>query len=357
MVHKEQKSPKQNDGRRRGRVTALEAMRKNVVRQAALAVLLIVQLVVLLFAITAAWYTNIVQTNDLVFETAVWGFEGSVQLGDEPIKAAPGDEGVIPFIAVNNSDEVTEVSVNISKINMDKEMQKRIYFYVDTDRIWNNEIIERVYLSNTASYTYIMPGQGELTLTEDEEVCNDVPLRWRWVYDLLGYYVLGVVTEDGAVIEEYLRPIEYNYDEIQTTFDPEDGTLATIDGVTTAAEFLLQVSQSDGYRDTINIDGAVGRYYPVDVDDSGYGVWAYLCDYTEILQNTDYDTKLGSGEVTISNFTAKATISAQNSKIEMAEDDMPVDVQEMIEPGTTENSFATEEPGATEEFGTADGNT
>lgn len=350
MVNKEQKSPKQNDERRRDKAAVLTAMRKNVVRQAALAILLIVQLVILLFAITAAWYTNIVQTNDLVLETAVWGFEGSVQLGDEPIKAAPGDEGIIPFTAVNNSDVVTEVSVNISKINMDQEMQKRIYFYVDTDRVWNSEITERVYLSNTASYTYIMPGQGELTLTEDEELCNDVPLKWQWVYDLLGYYVLGVVTqEEGPFVEEYLRPIEYNYDELLTTFE-SDGTLATIDGSITAADFLQQVSQTDGYEGSINADEAVGGYYPVDVDESGYGVWAYLCNYTEILQNTDYDTKLGSGEVTISNFTAKATISAQNSKMEMAQDDVIVDVQEMIESDVTEETVATEESGA------ADGN-
>lgn len=345
MVHKERKSPKQNDGRRSGRAANLKAMRKNVVRQAALAVLLIVQLVVILFSITAAWYTNIAQTNDLVLETAVWGFEGSVQLGEEPIKAAPGDDGVIPFMAVNNSDEITEVGVNISKINMDQEMQKRIYFYADTQRVWNSEVTERVYLGDTASYTYIMPGQGELTLTEDEELCNDVPLKWQWVYDLLGYYMLGVVTEDGPIIEEYLRPIEYHYDEIKTTFE-EDGTLATIDGVTTAAEFLQQVSQSDGYVGNINVDEAVGGYYPVEVDESGYGVWAYLCSYTEIQQNIDYDTKLGSGEVTISNFTAKATISAQNSRIEMTPDDTTVDVQEMIESDMTEETVVTGESGA-----------
>jgi len=337
MVHKERKSPQQNDGKQRGRATVLEVMRKNVVRQAALAVLLILQLVVLLFAITAAWYTNIVQTSDLVFETAVWGFEGSVQLGDEPIKAAPGDEGLIPFTAVNDSDEITEVSVNISKINMDPEMQKRIYFYADTERVWNGEITQRVYLGNTASYTYIMPGRGQLTLSE--EVCDDIPLMWQWVYDLLGYYVMGVVTEEGVIVEEYLRPIEYDYDEIRTTFEL-DGTLATIDGVTTAAEFLQQVSESDGYEGVIHVDEAVNGYYPVDVDESGYGVWAYLCSDVEILQNTDYDTKLGSGEVTISDFTAKATVSAQNSKIEMTQEDMPVDFQEMTEPGMTE------EPGA-----------
>ena len=344
MVHKEQKSTKQNNGRRRGGLAALEAVRKNVVRQAALAVLLIVQLVVLLFAITAAWYTNIVQTNDLVFETAAWGFEGSVQLGEDPITAAPGDDGLIPFAAENTSDQVTEVGVNISKINMDTEMQKRIYFYADTNRLLNDEIMEPLYLSNTASYTYTMPGQGSLTLTE--EVCDGVPLRWRWVYDLLGYYVLGRVTEDGPVIEEYIRPIEYDYDETRTTFDSEDGTLETIDGVTTAAEFLLQVSSSDGYEGSINIDEAVDRYYPIDVDESGYGVWAYLCDYTEIMQNTDFDTKLGTGEEIISNFTAKATISAQNSKIEMDESGMPVDVQEMLESGTAEEPDTTEVPDA-----------
>lgn len=355
MVHKERKRPKQNDGRGSGSAANLKAKRKNVIRQAALAVLLIVQLVVILFSITAAWYTNVVQTNDLVLETAVWGFEGSVQLGEEPIKAAPGDDGVIPFMAVNNSDEITEVSVNISKINMDQEMQKRIYFYADTQQVWNSEDMERVYLSDTASYTYIMPGPGKLTLTEDEELCNDVPLKWQWVYDLLGYYMLGVVTEDGPIIEEYLRPIEYDYDEIKTTFE-EDGTLATIDGATTATEFLQQVSQSDGYVGTINVDESVGGYYPVEVDESGYGVWAYLCSYTEIQQNTDYDTKLGSGEVPISNFTAKVTISAQNIQIESEQDDEQVDVPDMIEPGITEESFVAEVPDAAEEPDAADGN-
>ena len=151
MVYKMQKNPKQNDGRRNARFAILDAARKNVVRQASMAVLLIIQLVVLLFAITAAWYTNIVQTNDLVFETSAWGFEGSVQLGDEPIKAAPGHDGVIPLIAESYSDDETAVGVNISKVKMDTEMQKRIYFYVDTSKTRNGETMERVYLSNTGS--------------------------------------------------------------------------------------------------------------------------------------------------------------------------------------------------------------
>lgn len=345
MVHKGQKNPKPNDERRRGSVAALEAARKNVVRQAALAVLLIVQLVVLLFAITAAWYTNIVQTNDLVFETSRWGFEGSVQLGDGPIQAAPGDEEVIPFVAKNNSDEVTAVSVNISKASMDTEMQKRIYFYADISKLRNDEVMERIYLSNTGSYTYVMPGQGSLTLTD--EFSEDVPLKWQWVYDLLGYYVLGVVAEDGVIVEEYLRPIEYDYDEIRTTFEA-DGTLATIDGVTTAAEFLRQVSISDGYEGTINTAGAVGGYYPVDVDANGYGVWAYLCDYTDIQQNTNYDTQLGSGEVIINNFTAKATITAQNSKLDAVEDFAAIGIQESTESDVVDESIAEETPNAAE---------
>lgn len=331
-----QKNQRSNhDGVQRGNFAALEAARKKMLRQAALAGLLIIQLVILLFAITAAWYTNIVQTNDLVFETSSWGFEGSIQLGAEPVRAAPGAEGVIPLTAVNDSDEVTAVSINISKSNMDEEMRKRIYFYADTSKLRNEEVMERIYLSNTGSYTYTMAGRGTLTLTEADS--NDVRLKWQWVYDLLGYYVQGVVTDDGAVITEYLRPIEYNYDEIRTTFD-SDGTLATIDGVTTTEEFLQQVSLSDGYEGTINTDEAVGTYYPVDVDDSGYGVWAYLCNYNEIQQNTEYDTKLGSGEVGISNFTAKATIYAQNSRVETLEELASANVQATTESGVAEVS-------------------
>ena len=229
-----QKNQRSNhDGVQRGNFAALEAARKKMLRQAALAGLLIIQLVVLVFAITAAWYTNIIQTNDLVFETSAWGFDGSIQLGAEPVRAAPGAEGVIPLTAVNESDEVTAVSINISKINMDEEMQKRIYFYADTGKHRNEEDMERIYLSNTGSYTYTMAGRETLTLTEADS--NDVRLKWQWVYDLLGYYVLGVVTNDGAVITAYQRldHIEsMTFEWIDDTSLEVELTLVGIDGNT-----------------------------------------------------------------------------------------------------------------------------
>ena len=79
----------------------LKRVRKSVYKQALLAGLLIVLTVVVLFAMTAAWYTNIVQSSGLVFEASVWGFDGTVTLGEAGISAAPGDEGVVELIAMN----------------------------------------------------------------------------------------------------------------------------------------------------------------------------------------------------------------------------------------------------------------
>ena len=87
---------------------------------------------------------------------------------------------------------------------------------------------------------------------------------------------------------------------------------------------------------------AVGSYYPVDVDASGYGVWAYLCNYNEIQQNTEYDTELGSGEVVINNFTAKATIYAQNSRVETIEELASAGLQTTTEAGTAEGTIAAD---------------
>ena len=316
------KTPERNSVTRTGDSTALKRVRKRVYQQALLAGFMIVLMAVLLFAITAAWYTNIADTSGLQFKAAKWGFEGTVKLETDVVEAAPGDEGVIELTAVNESDSATAVSVNVTKADMEPvEMQQRIYFYVDTSKTRNGEVMERVYLNNTDSYTYTMFSQGSLTLTE--EVHNDARIKWEWVYDVLGYYVLGTLNEETGRVAatEYLRPIEYNYDEAKTTFDT-DGNLLTIDGETTVLEFLAALSAKDGYPGTIDVmQKTDGSYYPVDVDENGYGIWAYLCTYSEIEANTAYDTSLGMGthENAGKTYTATITLTAQNSDIETAE--------------------------------------
>ncbi len=307
----------------------LNKAKKAIYRQGILAGFVVLLILVLVFAMTAAWYTNVVQTNGLVFNTEVWGFEGEIALLNEEvvIDAAPGDEGVIELTATSASPETTQLSVSVSKAEMIEEIQKRIYFYVDAPTARGGEVMERYYLNNLDHYTYTIFGQGTLNLTE--KIHNDALLKWHWVYDVLGYYVRGAWDSEAGelVITEYVRPIEYDYDEATTTFEKDEngnlnGSLLTVDGTTTPGAFLAKFSLNDGYEG--QIDPTEGRdyggYYPVALDKDGYGVWAYLCDYNEIKMNTIYDTMLGNGEIVSDEpYKATLTITSQMEPVEAVE--------------------------------------
>ena len=296
----------------------LRKLRNRIYQQILLTVLTVALTVVVLFAMTSAWYTNVVQTSGLVFEAEAWGFDGEITVNEEPITAAPGDDGVVHLSVVNDSDGMSSISVNISKNGMSERMQRRLFFYVDAPMNRNGETMERVYLNKYEGYTYNVFSQGRLTLTE--QVSNAPIIKWQWVYDVLGYYVLAqpyeietpidVVNEDGTTstkmvrarqmsIKEYLRPIEYNFDDATTEIGIENDevslSISTVDGTTSPEAFLQQLSQKDGYEGEIQLDSewSFKNYYAVDVDENGYGVYAYLCNYTDIMMETDYDTMLG----------------------------------------------------------------
>lgn len=324
-------------------------VQKNIYRQAALAGLTVVLTIVILFAMTSAWYTNIVQTSGLVFEAESWGFDGEIIVNDTPITAAPGDTGLVHLEVQNTSDSISAISVNVSKAGMLEEMQKRLFFYVDTHMTRDGETMDRVYLNNYEGYTYTIFSNGRLTLTE--QINNAPQLKWQWVYDVLGYYVLaqpqdvtvattatdGTTTEETTVqkmiIKEYLRPIEYDFDEATTTVTNENNqlvvTLDTVDGKTDPYTYLWNLSKTDGYDGEIQKDKQLDNgFYPVDVDENGYGVYAYLCSYSEIELATKYDTKLGElayqkaknpntlteTETAMLSHTATLTISAQKNE-------------------------------------------
>lgn len=290
--------------------TGIRSVKKRVYRQAALTVMTIVLTVVILFAMTSAWYTNVVQTSGLTFEAESWGFEGNITLESGSIPAAPGDEGIIDLTVENDNDSVSAISVNVSKNAMDEEMKKRLFFYVDARMSRNNEIMERVYLNRYEGYTYNVFNNSSLILREDY---NNAPvIKWEWVYDVLGYYVMGepytvtVTGEDGNTsdiqkmnIKEYLRPIIYDFDEATTLINTEGENitieLETIDGETTPEAFLAELSTKDGYEGVIDesADPVFDNYYAVDVDESGYGVYVYLCNYSQIQEASRYDTSLG----------------------------------------------------------------
>ena len=289
---------KQNKAAARpGKSAALKKAQHTVLWQAGLALLTVILTIVIIFSMTAAWYTNVVQTSGLVIQAESWGFDGEIIVNSSAIVAAPGDEGGIHLEVNNTSQSMSAVSVGVSKARMEPQMQQRLYFYIDTQMTRNGETMDRVYLNTQDSYTYTLFGGQKLTLTD--EMHTDVQLKWQWVYDVLGYYVLGTWSEERNTLTpvEYLRPIEYNYDEATTTFRQDGDTLTmelkTVDGHTTVEEFLVALSKKDGYEGQIDPYNKLGAgYYPVSVDEDGYGVYAYLCSYTDIELATQYDTAL-----------------------------------------------------------------
>ena len=266
--------------------------------------------IVIVFAMTAAWYTNIVQTSGLVFEAEAWGFEGKITVGNENIVAAPGDSGTIDLQVENEREGISNISLNVSKSEMDPRMQRRLYFYVDTPMTRNGETMDRVYLNNFEDYTYTLFSNGKLKMTE--EVSNAPRLKWQWVKDVLGYYVMGQatekvtgVTDDGETqtaksvsVIEYLRPIEYDYDAatlfVDTSSDEVSVEIQTVNGTLKPVEYLNLLAAKDGYEGTRLDYKPIDGFYPIDVDETGYGVYAYLCSYTDVEMETAFDTHLGA---------------------------------------------------------------
>ena len=316
----------------------LRKLRKSVIIRAALALAMIVLTLILLFSLTLAWYTNVVQTGGLVFEAEQWDFDGTITLQNQNYVMSPGDSGVIPLTIENKGDHIVAASVTVSKqdlrgadvivndttINPYELMQKRLYFYIDTTATRHQENMDRIYVSDKSSYTYTVFPQSTLILNESN--ANGALLKWEWVYDVLGYYVWGEAAEEtnnpsnytDVTPQYYIRPIEYDFDEMETTFDGEQ--LATIDGSTTALEFLQQLTATDGYKGSITEDTqTVNGYYPISVDQNGRGVWLRLCTYSEIQQNMKDDALLGSIPADQIAYRIKVNVTGQNSREDTVE--------------------------------------
>lgn len=299
-----------------------------------------------------------------MFQTESWGFDADkITLSQEEIHIAPGTSGVIPLTVDNSGEEaeMLKLGVTISKSPMcvdeyaehDEELQKRIYFYADTPRKYSHtyldpnaeggyvaetETVSKVYLGTSVPHNYVytlLPGQ---ILTMNDTYYSDVPIKWEWVYDMLGYYFCGTVvgaaegTADVLEIQEYIRPIEYDYDSAvyeTITEEPSEGeeeeTPVTKKGnligfmlpdttVEDVQTFMNRFSHADGYEGTVNMENYVdinGKYYyPVDIDENGYGVWAYLCTGEEIEEGFQYESELES-------IAAKATIVLTANNVQL----------------------------------------
>lgn len=303
--------------------------KKRIYKQAGLALTAILVTVALLFAMSTAWYSNVLEAGSLTFQAEKWELNADHVSSNGNVVAQPGARGILPVSYKNTSDSIVNAYVNVSKEQMDVPLQKRIYFYTETPYTVgsgeNAETVARRYLTNGTAAPYTVLSMGQLTMSDD--FCTvDTPIYWEWVYDLLGYYVRLEPTNDGSVIEkEYLRPIVYDYD--KATFD-ENGNLATVDGELSAELFMENICKADGYLNILTADkktytdatnNTTTTYYVVDNTDEntlGYYTAIRLLTKQEIAEANLWDTEQGKNGASFIN-KLKITITGETANVDM----------------------------------------
>lgn len=273
-------------------------------KQAMFALAALATLGVLLYSLTTAWYTNVAETTELVFETESWGFEGQVKTVETALQLAPGQNACAELSITNEGEQINQITVTVDKSSMPEELQKRIYFYVPATVKQHDETVNRVYLSNYGGYSYRVMPKSTLLLTADSAA--DAPVRCEWVYDLLGYYVFGTLDASNKLITAeqikegnrtdvaapvYIRPVEYDYD--KAIF--QDDKLLTV-GEDKVEHFVQALLAADGYKNA-DTTTKVGDYYAVNTTGTSgteqTGLWLYLCTQPEIETATKLDTRIG----------------------------------------------------------------
>lgn len=274
-------------------------------KQALFALAALATLGVLLYSLTTAWYTNVAETTELVFETESWGFEGQVKALDTGLLLAPGQSACAALSVTNDGEQINQITVTVDKSSMPEELQKRIYFYVPAAAKESDKTANRVYLSTYGGYSYRVMPKSTLLLTADSAA--DAPVRCEWVYDVLGYYVYGTLDENKQLITAekiaaskrkdveapvYIRPVEYDYD--KAIF--QDDKLLTV-GEVKVEDFVKELLAADGYKNA-GTTTKVGDYYAVNTTGTSgteqTGLWLYLCTQPEIEAATVLDTRIGT---------------------------------------------------------------
>lgn len=317
-VFKRDREEQQQNSRER----VVSEAKKRIYKQAGLALTAILVTVALLFAMSTAWYSNVLEAGSLTFQAEKWELNADHVSSNGNVVAQPGARGILPVSYKNTSDSIVNAYVNVSKEQMEVPLQKRIYFYTETPYTVgsgeNAETVARRYLTNGTAAPYTVLSMGQLTMSDD--FCSvDTPIYWEWVYDLLGYYVRMEPTDDGSVIEkEFLRPIVYDYD--KATFD-ENGNLATVDGKH-VDHFLQDITAEDGYlnkfvESNITTDSKTGaKYYTVDNDNQknlGYYTAIRLLTKQEIAEANLWDTEQAGASFK----NVKITITGETANVEM----------------------------------------
>lgn len=320
-VFKRDREEQQQNSRER----VVSEAKKRIYKQAGLALTAILVTVALLFAMSTAWYSNVLEAGSLTFQAEKWELNADHVSSNGNVVAQPGARGILPVSYKNTSDSIVNAYVNVSKEQMEVQLQKRIYFYTETPYTVgsgeNAETVARRYLTNSTAAPYTVLSMGQLTMSDD--FCTvDTPIYWEWVYDLLGYYVRLEPTDDGSVIEkEFLRPIVYDYD--KATFNA-DGNLATVDGEH-FEKFLLKLSETDGYLNIFTADkktytdatnNTTTTYYVVDNTDEntlGYYTAIRLLTKQEIAEANLWDTEHAGASFN----NVKITITGETANVDM----------------------------------------
>ncbi len=321
-VFKRDREEQQQNSRER----VVSEAKKRIYKQAGLALTAILVTVALLFAMSTAWYSNVLEAGSLTFQAEKWELNADHVSSNGNVVAQPGARGILPVSYKNTSDSIVNAYVNVSKEQMDVPLQKRIYFYTETPYTVgsgeNAETVARRYLTNSTAAPYTVLSMGQLTMSDD--FCTvDTPIYWEWVYDLLGYYVRLEPTDDGSVIEkEFLRPIVYDYD--KATFD-ENGNLATVDGELSAELFMENICKADGYLNVFTADektytdatnNTTTTYYVVDNTDEntlGYYTAIRLLTKQEIAEANLWDTEHAGASFK----NVKITITGETANVDM----------------------------------------
>lgn len=137
-------------------------------KQALFALAALATLGVLLYSLTTAWYTNVAETTELVFETESWGFEGQVKALDTGLLLAPGQSACAALSVANDGEQINQITVTVDKSAMPEKLQKRIYFYVPAEAKESDKTADRVYLSTYGGYSYRVMPKSTLLLRSEE---------------------------------------------------------------------------------------------------------------------------------------------------------------------------------------------
>lgn len=307
--------------------TDISALKRRIVRQGVLTVLALVMTLLLVFTGAVAWYTNVAQVQELTVQTDAWGFSGTVTLNGDTasragaaLAAAPGSDTTLSLDMTNTGDAPAKAFVTVDKSGLDVELQKRLYFYVDaaqtvqpqavasaegeTAQTPAEETVAEAWLHGGNPYAYTLLPKDRVDTEKTEGVAQ---LRFRWVYDLTGYYFTGnvapvldrntgILTAGEVTEKAYLRPVEYDYDTAQ--FD-ESGALTTV-GEQTLADFLTGLAETDGYPLVPDAEKPIrgqdgSRFYLVqESSEENANVYLRLYGRTEIEAASDLDTAMAN---------------------------------------------------------------